>query len=95
MPLHLKRICSAIDEIPPDINFEVSRSELQFPDDSQRQQELEDHLSQHSSADSISAWEEDDSLVGSQDITPTTSFTQRYEPEFKKPRNKRAAEQRS
>lgn len=94
MPLHLKRICSAIDKLLPDINFEVSRSELRFPDDSQLQlsQELEGHLSQQSNADSISAWEEDDSLVGSQDITPTTSFTQRHEPEFKKPRNKRAAE---
>lgn len=35
MPKHLKRICSVIDKIPADINFEVSQSELRFPDDSE------------------------------------------------------------
>jgi hypothetical protein len=31
MPTHLKRICSVIDQLPPDLNFEVSQgSELQF-----------------------------------------------------------------
>jgi len=33
MPLHLKRICSAVDELPTDPDFQVSQqSELQFPE---------------------------------------------------------------
>ena len=92
MPKHLERICSAIDEIPSDMNFEVSRqSELRFPDDSalQLQQELEDYLSQQSDADYGPAWKEDDSFIGSQDNTAPTFFT--HEPKFKEPRNKRTA----
>ncbi|KAH6724722.1 hypothetical protein BKA61DRAFT_627338 [Leptodontidium sp. MPI-SDFR-AT-0119] len=38
MPTHLKRICSVIDALPPDINFEVSQSE---PRESGLSQELE------------------------------------------------------
>ncbi|MCJ1403780.1 hypothetical protein MMC11_007003 [Xylographa trunciseda] len=90
MPEHLRRICSAIDAIPPDINFEVSRqSELQFANDADLQlsRELEGH---QSNADSTSAWEEDDSFAGSQDNTATSSFSR--EPEFKRPRNTRAVE---
>jgi len=31
MPTHLKRVCSAIDDLPSDLDFEVSQqSELQF-----------------------------------------------------------------
>ena len=92
MPKHLKRICSAVDELPSDLNFEVSRSELRFPDDSELQlsQELEGHISQQSTVDSLSAWEKDDVFVGSQENTATSSFT--HEPEPKKPRNKRTAE---
>lgn len=92
-PALFKRICSAIDDLPAGINFEVSQqSELQFPDDPELQlsQELEGHLSQHSNAESISALEEDDSLISSQGTTPNTSFTQGPEP-FKRPKNKRAA----
>lgn len=96
MPKHLKRICSAIDKIPAGITFEVSqRSELQFPDGSELQlsQKFEGHLSQCSNAESLSALEESDSLLGSQGTTPNTSFTQETERLFKKPRNERGIEQ--
>ena len=93
MPKHLERICSAVDEIPSGINFDVSQSELQFPDeaDLQLSQELDVHLSQQSNTGSISALEEDDSFIGSQGATSNTSFSQTHKPEFKKPRKKRAA----
>lgn len=53
MPEHFKRICSVIDNLPPDLNFELSQqSELQFPDDAELQisQELEATYSQQSNA---------------------------------------------
>ena len=86
MPTHLERICSAIDEIPPGIDFGLSQS-ASFAEG------LEFQNSQQSNAESVSELEVDDSLVGSQDNTPNTSFTQSTERQFKKPRNKRAAEQ--
>jgi hypothetical protein len=44
MPAHFKRLCSAIDAIPPDIHFELSEeSELQFPASSRLSQGLESH----------------------------------------------------
>ncbi|MCJ1360829.1 MAG: hypothetical protein MMC33_010838, partial [Icmadophila ericetorum] len=91
MPKHLERICFAIDEIPSGINFEVSQSELQFPDEAEFQlsQELDIHLSQQSNTRSISALEEEDRFIGSQRPTPNTSFTQSHKQQFKKPRNKR------
>ena len=93
MPKHLERICSVIDEIPSGVNFDISQSELQFPDeaDIQLSQELDVHLSQQSNTGSISVLEEDDSFVGSQGATSNTSFSQTHKPEFKKPRKKRAA----
>ncbi len=89
MPIHLKRICSAIDELPPDIDFGLSQS-ASFP------QELESQSSQQSNAESTSMLGEDDSqssLVASQDITPDTSFSQRTEREYKKPKNNRTSGQ--
>ncbi|KAI9752011.1 MAG: hypothetical protein M1835_001140 [Candelina submexicana] len=88
MPTHLKRICSAIDEIPPEIDFGLSQS-ASFAEG------LDLQNSQQSNAEPISELEVDDSLVDSQDNTPNTSFTQSTERQFKKPRNKRAAEQQS
>ncbi|KAL9116380.1 MAG: hypothetical protein Q9187_007097 [Circinaria calcarea] len=92
MPQHFRRICSAIDQIPAGVNFDVSGSELQFPDDSglQLSLELDTHLSQQSNAESESESapeEDDDAIVGSQPTTPNTSFTQRNEPRSKRPRN--------
>lgn len=47
MPGHFKRICSAIDQIPPNLDFDVSRElELQFSEptgSAKHSQELEDH----------------------------------------------------
>jgi hypothetical protein len=79
MPTHLKRICSVIDELPPDIDFEVSQeSEL---GESGLSQGLESHhLSDQSSQSSH---------VPSRDITPDTSLSQNIERRaFKKPKKR-------
>lgn len=84
MPSQLERILSAINEIPPGINFELSQS-ASFSQEPQIQ-------SSQQSISSVAMLEEDNSqpsLVGSQDVTPNTSFTDQ---QFKKPRNKRVAE---
>jgi len=97
MPTHFKRICSVIDELPTDLDFELSQqSELQFPEESRLSQELEGyHLSQQSNADSVSLLEKDDSessFVGPQDITPDTSLSQRTgRGAFKKPKKRRGS----
>jgi hypothetical protein len=96
MPTHFKRICSVIDELPTDLDFELSlQSKLQFPEESRLSQELEGHhLSQQSNADSVSLLEKDDSessFVGPQDITPDTSLSQRTgRGAFKKPKKRPA-----
>ncbi|KAL9050961.1 MAG: hypothetical protein Q9162_006312 [Coniocarpon cinnabarinum] len=79
MPKHLERICSAIDDLPPDINFEVS----QQPEASQQSRDLEPLSSQPSVVDSQS------SSAASQGVTPTRSFTQPDERAFKKPKKTR------
>jgi hypothetical protein len=95
MPTHFKRICSVIDQMPSDLDFELSQqSELQFPEESGLSQELEGHhLSYQSNADSASLLEEDDSqssLGGSRDMTPNTSLSQRTERgTFKVPKKRR------
>ncbi|MCJ1433700.1 hypothetical protein MMC27_003064 [Xylographa pallens] len=70
MPLHLKRICTAIDDLPPDVNFDLSVANSVAP--SERQS------SQQSNVDD--AWipeggDSQSSLASAQDVTPTTSFT--------------------
>jgi hypothetical protein len=78
VPIHLKRICSAIDVLTSDIDFGVSE-QLDVLDDPQ-------YLSQHSEADSLSTIEQNDSqasLAMSQEATPNTSFS---EQKFKKPK---------
>jgi len=61
MPTQLKRICSVIDELPPDIDFEVSQRSVQ--EESGLSQGLESHqLSDRSSQYATSLLEE----VGSQ-----------------------------
>ena len=76
----MKRICSAIDELAPNIDFGVSEQlDSQVLDDPQ-------HLSQRSEADSLSTIEQNDSqasLAMSQEATPNTSFS---EQKFKKPK---------
>ncbi|QSS65228.1 hypothetical protein I7I51_06070 [Histoplasma capsulatum] len=77
VPIHLKRICAAIDQIPLDLDFDVSHSDLNF--------------SQRSNVESFNA---DDgrssqgSFIGSENVTPTTSFTRQTEQTFKRPRKK-------
>ena len=80
-----KLICSAIDDLPAGINFDLSQS-ASFRSTPQG--------SQQSNAESVLG--EDDSqssFLASQEVTPTTSFTQTTEPAFKKPKNKRAGGQ--
>ena len=78
---YLKRICSVINAIPSGVNFEVSeRASFSATQDSQE-----------SNADPSSFLGDDDSIVGSQDTTPRTSFTQGLQRQFKRPRNTRAA----
>jgi hypothetical protein len=89
------KICSVIDELPSDINFELSQqSELEFPEKSGLSQELEDQrLSQQSITDSASLLEELDSqssLGSSQDMTSNTTPSQRTQRgTFKVPKKRR------
>jgi hypothetical protein len=80
MPMHLKRICSAIDQLPPDVDFEVSRgSELQFTDASGLSKELGSLLSGPSNVESASRASEDDSELAPilpRTDTPDTSLSQ-------------------
>ena len=82
MPTHLKRICSAIDELPPDLNFEVS--EQPEPSESGLSQGLESHhLSSQSSHNGAYM------LVEEADVTPDTSLSQGVEGgALKKPRKR-------
>jgi hypothetical protein len=81
MPDHFKQICSIIDTLPPNINFEVSQQSE--PGESGLSQGLESHhLSDYSSQDTISLQEEADSQssrVSSRDVTPHTSVSERIE----------------
>ncbi|KFY03530.1 hypothetical protein V490_00148 [Pseudogymnoascus sp. VKM F-3557] len=90
VPGHFKRICSVIDELPPDLNFEVlEQSEL---GESGLSQGLESHnLSRQSSHDAASLIETADSQSSrnlSRDITPDTSLSQGIERAFKKPKKR-------
>ena len=86
MPLHFKRICSAIDELPPNTNFDLSQA-ASFS-------QSEPRSSQQSNTEYTWIPGEDDSqtsLVDSQEVTLTTSFTETTGRVSKKPRNRRAA----
>jgi hypothetical protein len=88
MPTHLKRICSVIDKLPSDLNFEVSQqSELGESGLSQGH-----HLSDQSSHDAASLLEEADSQsshVGSREVTPDTSLSRRIDGKaFDKPKKR-------
>ena len=83
MPKVHKLICSAIDNLPAGISFNLSQS-ASFSESTPQS-------SQQSNADTILG--EDDSqssFLASQEVTPTTSITQTTEPAFKKLKNKRA-----
>lgn len=83
MPKLHRSICSAIDDLPIYINFDLyqSASFFQYPLQSSQQ------------SNTMSVLGEDDSrwsFLASQEVTPTTSFTQGTEPAFKKSKNKTA-----
>lgn len=86
MPAHFKRFCVAIDDIPPNIHFELSdEPDLQFSPSSGLSQSLQIH---HLSESMVAA---DDGfrLLDSQELTPDTSITQTSEQvNFKKPKKK-------
>ena len=86
MPGHFKKLCSAIDAIPPDIHFEVSQeSELQFPSSSGLSQGLESHHLSESGA----TGDDELRLLDTQEVTPETSVTQTSEQAtFKKPKKR-------
>ena len=86
MPKLHKLICSGIDDLPANINFDLSQS-ASFSQSAPQS-------SQQSNVGSILG--EDDSqpsFLASQEVTPTTSFTQTTERVSKKPRNQRATGQ--
>lgn len=83
MPDHFKRICSAIDEIPPDISFDVSQEpELQFSQTGLSQDLESQCLSQSEGSASVAGHGSVSSVANADDTTPDTSVSQ----SFKKPR---------
>jgi hypothetical protein len=89
MPTHLKRICSVIDKLPSDLNFEVSQQSK--PGGSGLSQGLESHyLFDQSSRDAASLLKEADSQLSyAEDVTLDTFMSQRIEGgAFKKPRKR-------
>ncbi|MCJ1430047.1 hypothetical protein MMC29_007962 [Sticta canariensis] len=88
MPSHFKRLCSAIDQIPPDLDFSVPQLSQSFG----LSQDLErHHLSESSQPDSQSQELSQQSTGGARDTTPNTSFTGRGV--SKGPRKRLAAEE--
>jgi hypothetical protein len=91
MPTHLKRVCSVIDEFPPDLDFKVSQQSE--PGKSGLSQGLESHnLCDQLSHDAVSLLEDVNSQlsrVGSRDVTSNTSLSQRIDRKaFKKPKKR-------
>lgn len=91
MPTHLKRICSVINKLPHDLDFEVS--EQSEPGESGLSQGLESrHLSDQSSHGAAFMVEDADSQssrVDLRDVTPDTSLSQRIDGKaFKKPKKR-------
>ena len=88
MPIHLKRICSAIDRLPSDMDFGLSQS-ASFSQSGHQSAQL---------SNAESAWmpvgaNRHSSVASSQEFTPDTSFTQTTERASKKPRNESGAGQ--
>ncbi len=93
MPTHLKRICSVIDQLPPDLNFELSQgSELQFAEASGLSQESSGLPSEQSNVESASQTSQDNSEllpIVPQTVAPDTSVLQRKErAALKRPKRK-------
>jgi len=79
-------ICSGINDLPVNVNFDLSQaaSFSQSTHQSSQQSNVRSILSEDDSQSSF---------LGSQEITLITSFTQTIEQAPKKPRNQRAAGQ--
>lgn len=93
MPTHLKRISSAIDQLPLGLNFEVSQeSELRFTEASGLSQEL-GGLSKQSNDESVSRTSQDNNElvpIVPQTVTPDRSVSQEKEQAtIKRPKRKR------
>ena len=71
MPIHFERLCSAIDDLPPELDFEVSS----LPRDYRLSQDLESHHLSQSFAESTSQTGYDEGHSVIEDTTPNTSFT--------------------
>ena len=79
-----KLICSAIDDLPANISFELSQS-------ASFSQSTPQSLPPSNAESVLGEDDSQSSLLVSQEVTPTTSFNQATEPAFKKPRNQRAS----
>lgn len=93
MPTHLKRICSAIEQLPPDMGFDVSQgSELQFTEASGLSQELGGLLTEQSKVEPASRASQDGSelaLLIPHTDTPDTSLSQgKDQAALKRPKRK-------
>jgi hypothetical protein len=90
MPAHFKKICSAINKLPANLDFEVSK--LQLSEGSGLSQLLENQsLSQKSNANSTSLIGKDNSQSSlASSITPNTSLSHGTEGgTFKQPKKRR------
>ena len=75
VPNHFKRLCSVIDKLPPEHDWDVPP----LSEGTGLSQVFESHHLSRSNTDLASVLQEDDSqesLPGSQDVTPNTSFSQ-------------------
>lgn len=80
MPIQLKKICSAVDNLPSDISFDLSQT-ASFS-------QSEPQSSQVSNVESMLGRDDSQtSSLASQEETPTTSFSQTTEPAAKKSKN--------
>ena len=88
LELH-KMICSGIDDLPAGISFDLSQS-ASFSQAASFSQSTPQSSQQSNAGSVLGEDESQSSFLASQEVTPTTSFSQAKEPAFKKPRNERA-----
>ncbi|KAK0894599.1 hypothetical protein LTR91_023650 [Friedmanniomyces endolithicus] len=87
MPMHSKRICSAIDQIPAGISFSESQSELHFTEQTGLSQDMSANCIAQSSTGSVSTHAEDITISKtSQDVTAPPGTSVDGGAVFKKPR---------
>ncbi|KAH8704535.1 hypothetical protein GQ44DRAFT_743638 [Phaeosphaeriaceae sp. PMI808] len=80
VPTHFKRLCSALDDLPTGVNFDVPPLQR----DSGLSQDLESHHLSGSFAGSVVPTEDDTSQSSIGVTTPNTSFTQQEAPKRRK-----------